>query len=412
MTGEMTWGWLALAVLLALSFFFSMSETAFIGSGRIRMQNLAASGNRRAQLVLSLLQNPQELIAALLVGNNLVNIIAAALATVLLGPVTASLAISAVVLVFCEIIPKTLALHLPERLALLLAVPVKIFKLAVSPLVWLLASLAQIIIWPLARKTAAGGRRFSRQELLTALGMGELEPAERRMTHEILALRDVRVREIMIPMNEVDAIEEGFDFQQVLDLFSKTQATRYPVYRDRPQEVVGLLLVKDLLAHLHRAQANWRQYVRPIMRVRPELPVDELLRDMQIGRTHMAVVEDDRGEALGIVTMEDILEEIVGEIQDETDYEEAELVREYSPGRYLVSGAVEVDDLCKIINVDLVGARPGEKLSGWFDRFCRESCKTGRRLRLGATRIVARGGGRFEIRTVASDDDLNRPQPA
>jgi putative hemolysin len=412
MSGEMTWGWPALAVLLALSFFFSMSETAFIGSGRVRIQNLATLGNRRAQLVLSLLQSPQELIAALLVGNNLVNIMAAALATVLLGPVTASIVISAVVLVFCEILPKTLALHLPERLAVMVAVPVKIFKLAVSPIVWLLASLAQIIVWPLARKTAAGGRRFSRQELLTALGMGELEPAERRMTREILALRDARVREIMIPMNEVDAIEEGFDFPQVLDLFAKTYATRYPVYRDRPQEVVGLLLVKDLLAHLNRAQVNWRQYVRPIMRVRPDLPVDELLRDMQIGRTHMAVVVDDRGEALGIVTMEDILEEIVGEIQDETDYEEAELVREYSPGRYLVSGAVEVDDLCKIINVDLAGARPGEKLAGWFDRFCRESCKTGRRLRLGATRIVARGGGRFEIRTVVGDDDRGLPSPS
>lgn len=149
-------------------------------------------------------------------------------------------------------------------------------------------------------------------------------------------------------------------------------------------------------------------YVRPILRTREELAVDELLRDMQIGRTHMAVVEDADGRATGIVTMEDVLEEIVGEIQDETDDDEAELIREYSPGRYLVSGAVEVDDLCKVINVDLGGAGPGERLSAWFERTCREGCRPGRRLRVGNTRIIPRGSGRFEIRTGVPEE---RPGP-
>ncbi len=342
------------------------------------------------------------MLATILVGNNLVNVTAAAVATVLWGPVYATVIVTLLLLVFAEITPKTLATMVPERFAVRVAGPVVFFSWLFRPVVWLTAGISDILLYPVAKKSGRSPRGFSRAELMTAIRLGErdgeLEPAEMRITREVLQLRDKPVRRIMIPLEEVDAIEEGASFEDVLREFSQTGNTRYPIYRDDVSNMVGLLLVKDLLAHLEGARENWRRYVRPLMRVPSGLEADELLRDMQINRTHMAAVVDEDDKVIGIVTMEDILEEIVGEIQDETDEEEGELVREFSPGRYLVSGRVEVDDLCKVINADLGTAEQQLSLAEWYRRRCRDQSTPGRRLRVGDVTIIPRFGGKFEIR--------------
>ncbi|MBN2495709.1 MAG: HlyC/CorC family transporter [Deltaproteobacteria bacterium] len=389
---------IGLAALIVLSAFFSGSETALIGSGRVKLNHMARQGSRGAKRALGLLEHPSELLATILVGNNLVNVMAAAIATALMGPLYATLVITLLLLVFAEITPKTLAASQPERIACWIAWPVRLFGLLFLPVVWVTTSLTDVLLWPFRGRRRGQQRRLSRQELLTAIHLGardgELEPSETRMTHEVLALKDTPVSRIMLPLDEVDAVPETASLEDLFRELARSGNTRYPVYRQEPAEMVGLLIVKDLLVYREGMEENWRAYVRPLMRCQADLEADELLRDMQLQRSHMAAVEDADGRAIGIVTMEDVLEEIVGEIQDEYD-DEVELVREIRPGRYFARGDVEVDDLCKVINVDLGPIAEHITLAEWFSK--RASPGGSGRLKAGAARVLQRGASRFEI---------------
>jgi CBS domain containing-hemolysin-like protein len=400
---EASWVWpvVALASLIILSAFFSGSETALIGSGRVKLAHMAEKRKRGAKRALSLVEKPGELLATILVGNNLVNVMAAAVATVLMGPIYATILVTLLLLIFAEITPKTLAAHQPERFATRVAVPVQAFGLLFKPVVWVTTGLTDLFLWPFLGGKRLRERRLSRQELLVAIRLGardgELEPSESRMTREILALKDTPVRRIMLPLRNVEGIPESADYEEMMREVARSGNTRYPIYREDLTDPIGLLHAKDLLINREGAEENWRQYVRPLMRVAANLEADELLRDMQIQRSHMAAVEDSEGTVIGIVTMEDVLEEIVGEIQDEYDDDELELIREVNPGRFLVHGKVEVDDLCKVINADLGQKDQHVTLSQWFDKMCTAECANARRLKVGRVRVIRRERGRFEI---------------
>ena len=401
MTESIALSVLALFALVALSAFFSSSETALIGSGRVKLKHLAGAGRRGARRAQRLLESPSELLGTILVGNNLVNVMAAALATTLLGPYYATLVITLVLLVFAEITPKTLAAANPEAFAAKVARPVRVFQIIFFPVVWLTSTVTDLLLWPFLRGKPGGPRQLSRQELSTAIQLGasdgELEPSETRMTTEVLALKDKPVSKIMIPLVDVDAIAEQATFDEVMEEIVRTGNTRYPVFRADKTDLVGMLLVKDILFHREGMQEHWLQYVRPLMRVRPSLEADELLRDMQIQRSHMAAVEDEDGREIGVVTMEDVLEEIVGEIQDEYDDDEGRLIREFSPDRFAVRGDAEVDDLCKVINVDLGQRDQNLTLAEWFRRRVEVDGRPRRRVKVGTTQVLQRGQNRYEI---------------
>jgi putative hemolysin len=394
------WLIVTLGVLIVLSAFFSGSETALIGSDRIKLNVLAEKKLRGAKLALSLIKNPTDILTTILVGNNMVNVTAAAVATVLIGPVYATLLVTVLLLIFSEVTPKTLAAYEPERYACRVAGPVYFLGLFFKPVVWITTRLTDLLLWPVLGGTRKRKHKLSRQELLVAIRLGgrdgELEPAETRMTREILSLKDTPIWRLMIPNKDIDCINESASFDEIIMEVTKTGNTRYPVYRNKLKEPIGLLLVKDLLVHREGAQENWKKYVRPIMRCPSSLEADELLRDMQIQCTHMAVVEDKAGQMLGIVTMEDILEEIVGEIQDEFD-DEGELIREVSHGRYTVQGRAEVDDLCKVINVDMGQIDEHVTLAEWYAKQTQEAGSQGRRIKVRNARVIARRAGRFEI---------------
>ncbi len=401
MEANLVWPVVALASLIILSAFFSGSETALIGSGRVKLAHLAEKDHRGARRALSLVEKPGELLAVILVGNNLVNVMAAAVATVLMGPVYATILVTLLLLIFAEITPKTLAAHQPERFATRVAVPVQLFGYLFRPVVWVTTGLTDLFLWPFLGGKRLRERRLSRQELLVAIRLGardgELEPAESRMTREVLALKDTPVGRIMIPLQNVDGIPESASYAEVMREVSRSGNTRYPVYREDLADPNGLLHAKDLLINREGAEENWRQYVRPLMRCPANLEADELLRDMQIQRSHMAAVEDVEGRVIGIVTMEDVLEEIVGEIQDEYDDDELELIREVNPGRFMVHGKVEVDDLCKVINADLGQTDQNMTLSQWFENRSLAEGGSVRRLKVGRVRVIRRERGRFEI---------------
>ncbi len=421
---ELLWIYAAvsLAALIAMSAFFSSSETALIGSGRVKLTHLADGGDRGAARALQMIKEPGTILATILVGNNLVNVTAAAVATVIMGPVWATVVITLLLLVFAEITPKTIAAMAPERFAARVAVPVRVLGYVIRPLTWTVTLMTDLVLRPILGPKNDSSRGLSRKELLTAIRIGardgELEPSETRMTREVLKLKDTLIQDIMIPLAEVEAITETSSYKKVLGAVARSTNTRYPVYRETLDDMVGMLLVKDLLVHWETAQENWRRHVRPLMRVWAKLEADELMRDMQIQGQHMAAVEDDEGRIIGIVTMEDILEEIVGEIQDEMDEDEMDLVREVSPGRYVIHGDMEVDDLCKVINIDLGGSDQEVTLATWFEKRCKVISMVKRRLKIGNTRIIHRGGKRFEIlvksQRLAPEISPDRPgeQPA
>ena len=404
---------LSLGALLVLSAFFSGSETALIAAGRVKLSHLVDQGSLGAKRALRLLREPSELLAVILVGNNLVNVTAAALATTLIGPLYATIAVTLVLLVFAEITPKSLAALNPEYFAVRVSLPVQAFGYLFRPVVWITTSFTDVLLWTFSKGKSGGERKLSRQELLMAIKLGEsdgeLEPSETRMTQEVLSLKDRPVAAIMIPLDEVDSIAETATFEQIKEEFVKTGNTRYPVYRGEKSEMVGMLLVKDFLMHPEGMKENWLQYVRPLMRVKADLEADELLRDMQIQHSHMAAVEDDENKVIGIVTMEDVLEEIVGEIQDEYDDDEGELIREFSPDRYSVRADAEVDDLCKVLNVDLGQRDQNITLKEWFERRMSVSGSRARRVKSGQVQVIARGPNRFELWIKGRTEKLKLP---
>ncbi len=393
-------------ILVAMSAFFSSAETALVASGEVKLNHLASQGNRGATRALQMIKNMPALLGTILVGNNLVNVMAAALATSIIGPVLATVVVTLVLLVFAEITPKTLAAGRPERFAQRIAMPISAFIVVFKPVVWTLTVLTDVLLKPLMRGQLNDDRKLSRHELLTAIKLGardgELEPSETRMTKEVLTLKDKPVRKIMIPLKEVQAIPEDASYEEVLDTYLGSGFTRYPILRagrstaEEP-EMVGMLLVKDLVGHHGHKEGDWRQYIRPLMRCRAELEADELLRDMQIQASHMAVVEDEHGRQIGVVTMEDVLEEIVGESQDEYD-DEVVPVRELGPNRFIVRGDIEVDDLCKVINADLGELDQQTTLAEWFERRMPKTHGRSRRLEIGNAQVFSKGHDRFEIR--------------
>ena len=391
---------LGLVSLLILSAFFSSAETAITASRRLKLSHQAELGLRGADQALHLLERPGPVLATILVGNNLVNVAAAAVATVIWGPFWATVIVTLVLLVFAEVTPKTLAAAVPEEWARRVAAPVRLFGWVLKPLTWTVTMITDLLFLLVLGPGRTRRPGLTRQEFLTALRIGaregELEPAETRMARELLALKDLPVGEIMVPIESVVSVDEAASWEEVFALVARSGHTRYPVYRGDPAQPVGVLLVRELLERYEQVPENWRRFVRELKLVPATLEADELMRDMQIQRFHMAAVQDEVGRVLGIVTMEDILEEIVGEIDHELD-NQGGTIREVSPGRYLVDGTVEVDDLCKVINIDLGNTDQHLPLGRWFGGRCHAKTVAQRRLKVGSSRIIHRGGDHFEI---------------
>lgn len=345
---------IALAALLVLSGFFSGSETAIIGSERITLSNLAKNGSRSARLVLKLLDDPKTLLGTILVGNNLVNVAAAAVGAVLLGPIWATIIITIALLLIGEIPPKTLAAQWPDKISRIVAYPIAALTILFRPIVWITNMTTSLLLWPLTRGKSERKESYSEDELQTALAesqnAGELEPGEARMAQEILELDTIPITDIMIPVDDAAIVREDWDFERVLDKIHKSRFTRYPVYGDNPDKPVGMLHIKDLLVHANIA--HWKRLVRPLPAKPDTIMADDLLREMQLARFHMAAIVNKTGEVVGFVTMESILEEIVGEIADEHD-RELDPIRLIEEGTYSIRKDLEIADIARILNLDI-----------------------------------------------------------
>ena len=351
----------AILVLLVFSAFFSGSETALTGASLPRMHELARQGNRRAMLVLALYEQRERLIGAILLGNNLVNILSTSLATTAFlylfgeaGVLYATAVMTMLVLIFAEVAPKTYALANSDRMALTVAPIIRVIVFLFAPVTNAIHTLivGAMRLFGVAQADNAD-REESEQELRGAIALHTgPEPEirhERQMLHSILELDDVEVGEVMTHRRNVTMIDADLPTEEVLEIVFDSPYTRLPLYRSNADDIIGVLHVKGLLREIGTRRGDTREIDIEELSGQPWfIPESTTLLDQLLAfrerREHFAIVVDEYGAFMGIVTLEDILEEIVGEIDDEHD----KIVRGVRPqpdGSYIVDGTVTIRDL-------------------------------------------------------------------
>jgi len=320
----------ALAALLCVSAVFSLTEGAFLAVNKVRLRHLMQRGSLSAKLVYHLLTRLDRVIATILVGNNLVNVIITVVGTMLFvellgirrGPWAATGVVTVLLLVFSEITPKLFAAAHADRVALLLARPTRWLILLMRPLVWLFTGVSQAILRLVGERRLARSPLVTEEELKVMIEMGReagvVAEHELRMLHRIFEFDDTLVRDVMVPREAITGVKLSEPPEAALDLFIEEGHSRIPVYRDSIDQIEGIIYARDLLAvWRHRGLLVLPDLVRPAHLVPETQRVAELLSDFQRLKIQIAVVQDAKQATVGLVTLEDLLEEIVGEIRED-----------------------------------------------------------------------------------------------
>jgi putative hemolysin len=367
---------------LALAVFFAASETALMAVSRLRLKYLAETGDRRADFIQGIVANPDRLLGVILLGSTLANIGAASLVTYLVAAyspadkvrwigLVASAVLTIVILIFCELTPKIIAATHAEQVSRRLVWPIQMFLWVLSPIATLAAFIANglVRLAGLSASASPFAHALSEDEIRSIIagsaGTGIAE-GRKEMLHKVLEIRDTQVRSIMIPRTDVTAIDIADPIAEILAVFRKTSYSRIPVYRKTFDDVVGILYVKDLLPQMQRpGDIHLQALLRPAHFVPDTARLEQVLRQMQSMHLHMVIAVDEFGGVEGIVTLEDLLEEIVGEIRDEHDTE-TEPIHELGLGLYSVAGNLPVRDFNRSFEVQLPESREYATVAGFL----------------------------------------------
>ena len=364
--------WISLLIVLVsllLSAFFSAGETALTAASRARLTRMQNHGNKRATIVLRLLEGRERLIGALLLGNNVANIGASALTTSVLlaffgdvGVLYATVGMSIVVIVFAEVLPKTAAISAPERIALVVARPVSWVVKVLGPLLVAIERLVKWLLRPFGIRVGEDQAIMApHEEIRGTVDLlhreGSVEKVDRDMMGGLLDLRDLTVADVMVHRTEMLTINAGDSPEEIVAAALKSEYTRIPLWRNTPENIVGILHAKDLLRAIQNAEGELSQI--DIMAIAlppwfvPDIrPLPEQLKAFRRRKTHFALVVDEYGEVEGLVTLEDILEEIVGDISDEHDIPVPGL-RPQPDGSVNVDGSVPIRDINRAMEWNL-----------------------------------------------------------
>lgn len=353
---------IGLGILFVLSAFFSSSETALMSMDRLRVKYLAEKDRPGARRLEALLAHPDNLLGAILVGNNLVNIAASVFATTLFielfgsrGELMTILILTPLLLIFSEVCPKTYAAKYPEKLSFIVLHPIRVVMWLLTPVTWVVTRLSLLITHFLRGEEQRP--LISEDEIRSIIEFGGhagVVPKEkRRMLHGVFNLAEMRVRDVMVPRTEVVGVEVNTPFAEIVRIAAQARHSRLPVFDGDLDRVVGIIHTKEILNYLEEpAGFSLRELARPPFFVPEAKPIETLLQAFRRMHLHLAVVVDEYGGVEGIVTLEDIVEEIVGEIQDEYD-EEATLVEQLGPQRYLVDGSAALRYINRRFSLDL-----------------------------------------------------------
>ncbi len=336
-----SWLLLAFLVCLALSAFFSSAESAFISLPRLRIRYLVESGVKGARQLAKAADKPERFLATVLLGNNLVNIAAATLGTIMAvatfgrmwGPIIATVGVTAVILVFGEVIPKTMAVHHSQRLSLIYVNPIRVMEWCFYPFVLALGRIGLGFTRMITEREEDRGL-VSEGEIRSAISAGEdegvVEEDEAKMLHKVFEFTDCPVNKVMVPRTEIVWVEQGTKLRDFLDIYAQKPYSRFPVYKDNTDNVVGILFAKDVLMKLTDKSTSQEVAIDDLIRLAYFVPgskrLGELLTEMRDGGYHMVIVVDEFGGVAGMATLSQLTEEIVGDIRDELIKEDKDFV--------------------------------------------------------------------------------------
>jgi CBS domain containing-hemolysin-like protein len=365
-----------LIVLLALSACFSASETAFSSLNRIRLKNLADSGNKKAIRALKAAQNFDRFLTTILIGNNVVNISMTAIATVylvkLLGPMGATwstIIITVVILFFGEVSPKSIAKEKPEKIAMFMAGPVSFLMFICSPLSYMFSRWKKLLTLVFKGETSDREHTITEDELLTiveeAESEGTLDEQESELIRSAIEFNDLEVTDIFTPRVDICGIERTATEEEIVHMFSETGYSRLPVFEESIDNIVGVVNHKDFFNDVYGAKRGTSAILKEAVFITPSMKISALLTMLQKAKAHMAVISDEFGGTVGIVTMEDILEELVGEIWDEHD-EVEEKIQVLAANVYQVVGNEDMDKLADMLGLKIEEQSDAMTVNGWI----------------------------------------------
>ena len=359
-------------ICVLLSAFFSSSEVALISITRAKARTMVNEGRPGSRAVATLKESPEHLLITILIGNNIVNVAAAALATAIaiqmFGDIGVGIATGFVVivlLVFGEIGPKIYAARASDSFALTVAPVILFLSRILTPLVWLVERVSPKL--GIGRDIVEPS--VTEEEIKEWIDVGKeegtIEQAEQDMLYSVLEFADTTAREIMTPRVDVIAMEDTVSFEEAIRIFNETGFSRIPVYHDQIDNITGILNVKDVFSAMvsHRKDSTIKEIMYDPMFVPETKKIDDLLKELQVHRVQMAIVIDEYSSFVGIVTVEDILEEIVGDILDEYDKEEPE-VQNISEGVFVVDGQMWVNEINERMEIDLPVDESYETIGG------------------------------------------------
>ena len=358
-------------ILIALSAFFSSSETALVTVNKIRMRTLAEAGDKRAKKVLKVIDDSGRMLSAILIGNNIVNIAASSLATTFTinlltkqgvesatstGAGIATGVLTFIILIFGEISPKTMATIKADKLALAIAGPIHILMIVLTPIIYIINLLSRGVLFLFRVNPKDADNAMTEEELRTIVDVGQetgvIEDEEREMIHNVFDFGDSMAKEVMIPRIDVSFVDVESTYEELLEIVRRDKFTRFPVYEDTTDNVIGILNAKDLLFQDQEENFSIRTLMRPAYFTYEHKNTSDLFIEMRKSSLSLAIVLDEYGVTAGIITLEDLLEEIVGEIRDEYDTDEVDSIIQIGEYEYEVLGSTNLDDVSQELDAD------------------------------------------------------------
>lgn len=364
---------LVLLALIGLSAFFSSAETALVTVNKIRIRNLIDEGSKRALTLSKVTEDQGKMLSAILIGNNIVNISASSLSTILVtrwlgGTGLAAFAagistgvLTLVVLVFGEITPKTCATIHSEKIALAYAPIIYGWMILATPLIFIMNSLSMGILFLMRVDPNDKSEAYTEEEIRTIVEVshedGVIEPEERMMINNVFDFGDATAKDIMVPKVDMSFLNVTASYNDMLELYKENKYTRYPVYEETTDNVIGMINVKDLLIYEDKEHFDPRNIMRNVLYTHEHKKTSDIMLEMKKSSTNLAIVLDEYGVTSGMVTMEDLLEEIIGDIRDEYDEDEEKLVTQISDREFIVAGAMSLDDLNDYLELEDKGLK-------------------------------------------------------
>ncbi|MBR5127845.1 MAG: HlyC/CorC family transporter [Roseburia sp.] len=352
-----------LLILLVLSAFFSSAETALMTVNKIRLRTLVENGDKRAERVLAITEDSGKLLSAILIGNNVVNLSASSMATILAtklwGNAGAGIAtgiLTFLILIFGEISPKTLATIHAEKLSLIYSGPIAFLMKILTPVIFIINKLAMGFLFLIGVKPSDADTQMTEEELLTIIDVskeeGVIEDEEHEMINNLFDFGDSQAKEVMVPRIDMVFADVDSTYDELIAIFKDNMFTRLPVYEENTDNVIGILNMKDILLCTNRENFSIRKLIREPYFTYEHKNTAELFIEMRKSSISLAIVLDEYGATAGLITLEDLLEEIVGEIRDEYDTDEEDAIEQLNEREFIVLGSANLDDICEKLDLN------------------------------------------------------------